>query len=47
MSRGLGDVYKRQPENPAGALYGGHPNGKGGKAVCEAFMKQFAELLGK
>lgn len=35
------------PENPAGALYGGHPNGEGGKVVCDAFMKQFAELLGK
>lgn len=35
------------PENPACALYGGHPNGEGGEAVCKAFMKQFAELLGK
>lgn len=33
------------PENPAGALYGGHPNGEGGAVVCKAFMEQFKDKI--
>lgn len=29
------------PDDPAAAIYGGHPNGEGGEAVCKAFMDQF------
>lgn len=34
-------------DDPSAALYGGHPNGEGGEAVCKAFMEQFAELFEK
>ncbi|MBR2284282.1 MAG: SGNH/GDSL hydrolase family protein [Ruminococcus sp.] len=35
------------PETPAAAKYGGHPNGEGGAIVAEAFMEEYSTLLGK
>ena len=32
--------------NPAAALYGGHPNGEGGKFVAEAFIGEYSAFLG-
>ena len=32
-------------ENPAEAVYGGHPNGEGGTIVADAFVKQFGSLF--
>ncbi len=33
------------PENPATALYGGHPNDEGCQIIADAFLTQFSELL--
>lgn len=32
-------------EEPAKAVYGGHPNGEGGTVVADAFVKQFGSLF--
>ncbi|MCC8068437.1 MAG: SGNH/GDSL hydrolase family protein [Ruminococcus sp.] len=37
--------YLSDEENPAKALYGGHPNGEGGQIVADAFLEQFKDLL--
>ena len=37
--------YLSDPDDPAKARYGGHPNGEGGKLVADAFMDQYAELF--
>ncbi|MBO5449358.1 MAG: SGNH/GDSL hydrolase family protein [Ruminococcus sp.] len=37
--------YLCDPETPAEAKYGGHPNGEAGKIVADAFMEQFGDML--
>lgn len=37
--------YLCDPETPATAKYGGHPNGEGGKIVADAFMAQYKDLF--
>lgn len=37
--------YLSDEENPAKALYGGHPNGEGGQIVADAFIEEFKDLL--
>lgn len=39
--------YLCDPDDPAAALYGGHPNGEGGNVVSDAFIDDFTVLLGK
>ncbi|MBQ8961034.1 MAG: SGNH/GDSL hydrolase family protein [Ruminococcus sp.] len=38
--------YLSAPEDPAHALYGGHPNGEGGQIVADAFVEEFGTFLG-
>lgn len=37
--------YLCDPETPAAAKYGGHPNGEAGKIVADAFVEQYGDLL--
>ncbi len=37
--------YLSTEEDPAHALYGGHPNGEGGQIVADAFAEQFSTFL--
>lgn len=39
--------YLSTPENPAAAIYGGHPNGEAGGIVSDAFIEEFSVLLNK
>lgn len=39
--------YLCSPEDPAKAVYGGHPNGEAGGIVSDAFIEEFSTLLGK
>lgn len=39
--------YLSTPENPAAAVYGGHPNGEAGGIVSDAFVEAFSVLLGR
>jgi lysophospholipase L1-like esterase len=34
-------------DDPSAAVYGGHPNGEAGGIVSDAFIEEFATLLGK
>ncbi|WP_124100801.1 SGNH/GDSL hydrolase family protein [Ruminococcus sp. Marseille-P6503] len=37
--------YLSSPEDPSAALYGGHPNGEGGKIVAEQFVAAYKAML--
>lgn len=37
--------YLSNPDDPSAAIYGGHPNGEGGKIVADAFVKTYRQTL--
>lgn len=37
--------YLSSKDAPAKAIYGGHPNGEGGKIVSEAFVKEYKDFI--
>lgn len=37
--------YLSSPDDPSAALYGGHPNGEGGKIVADAFIETYKTML--
>lgn len=38
--------YLSNDDDPSKAIYGGHPNGEGGKIVAEAFVEKYKKILG-